>query len=299
MGKNRKRKRSHETASSSPKVAANPLLDKQRGFLKGLSRSERDNFFSARQVDPDRRAQLWMDQAYLGESLVNRYSWATPDDRALRILKHFSPIVEIGCGAQAYWCRLMEQSGIDVVGYDIQPESGGSISHGNKVSCNTTFRVQKGGPAKLDLPENHGRTLLLCYADEDDECLENEDEEQASLGSACLEHYRGDYVIHVGELFGDSLSMDQAPWGRSSSPEFQQRLAAEYHCVLRVDLTSWLHVRDTLSVWKRSETCTIVFATEDDDDGEDEEVEYRYVVLSSFVCPTGATRCSFQSRCVF
>ena len=27
------------------------------------------------------------------------------------------------------------------------------------------------------------------------------------MGAACLNHYKGQYVIHVGELFGDTLSM--------------------------------------------------------------------------------------------
>ena len=96
------------------------------------------------------------------------------------------------------------------------------------------------------------------------------------MGADCLDHYKGQYVIHVGELFGDTLSMEQAPWGRSSSPDFQDRLAAEYHCVLKASLTNWLHVRDTISVWKRSETCTIVFAAEGEND-EEEEVEYKHI----------------------
>jgi hypothetical protein len=54
-------------------------------------------------------------------------------------------------------------------------------------------------------------------------------------------------------------------------------LAAEFHCLLKVSLSNWLHVRDSISVWKRSETCTIVFAADDDDDedgdGEDQEDE--------------------------
>ena len=28
-----------------------------------------------------------------------RYAWAIPDKRALNIIKHFSPVVEIACGA--------------------------------------------------------------------------------------------------------------------------------------------------------------------------------------------------------
>ena len=73
-----------------------------------------------------------MEQATLGEQLVNKYSWATPDDRCMRILKHYSPIVEIGCGANAYWSQCMANAGIDVVAYDVNPQSGGTIRNGKK-----------------------------------------------------------------------------------------------------------------------------------------------------------------------
>jgi hypothetical protein len=255
---------------------SNPLLDQQLDFLDKLTVIERGSFFSS-ELDPDRRAELWMVQADLGEDLVNSFSWATPDDRALRILRHFSPIIEIGCGAQAYWCSMMRQSGIDVIGYDLEPRTGGTI---NKLSVpRSQFQALQGGAEVLRLPEHATRTLFLCYPDENETKAESingsKDSAPSSLALSCLEHYRGDYVIHVGELFNDTtLAMEQAPWGRSSSPEFQQQLASQYHCLLRVGLPSWLHVSDTLSVWKRSEVCPIVFGGEREDD-QDECLYYR------------------------
>jgi hypothetical protein len=285
---------SHEDSKGSKrrKRKDNPLLKQQQAFLATLQKVERDSFFSNAAVDPERRAALWGEQADLGESLVNKYSWATPDDRALSILRHFSPLIEIGCGSNAYWCRQMVEAGIDIVGYDVNPDLGGKI--GGKGSKQNDFTVFKGGPEVLAKPENANRTLFLCYPDESDDSVlpmkegdEDDDdyEAPASMGAACLENYQGDYVVHVGELFSDSnLSMEQAPWGRSSSPELQQHLAAEFHCLLRVSLPNWLHVRDSISVWKRSETCTIVFGADDDDDEdgdgedqEDEEVQYRHI----------------------
>jgi hypothetical protein len=252
----------------------NPLFQKQTEFLNSLSKIERNEFF-APSLDTSRRAELWMQQADLGEKLVNRYSWATPDEQAMRILKHFSPIIEIASG-QGYWLEMMRKHGIDAIGYDIDPTRGGKIS---KDDSKQNQNVRKGGPNILERPENRKRNLFLCYPDEDNyEGDGNGEEEQArSLASACLRYFSGDYVIHVGELFMDStLSMDQAPWGRSSSSEFQEQLAAQFHCVIKVSLPSWLHVRDTLSVWKRSQVCSIVFEAEDGDESdEDEEVEYR------------------------
>lgn len=223
-----------------------------------------------------------MEQADLGEDLLNQYSWATPDDRAIRILKHFSPIIEIGCGCRAYWCSLMKNAGVDVIGYDNDPERGGTIGKGKvSQSPGLQFHVRRGGPEVLALPEHAQRSLFLCYPDENDDSETDKNEtgelhSGSSLALSCLEHYRGDHVIHVGELFTDTtLAVEQAPWGRSSSPEFQQQLASEFHCLLRVSLPSWLHVRDTLSVWKRSETCPIVFGDGDQDDEDDEEILYR------------------------
>ena len=270
------------------KKSANPLLEQQQGYLQSLKDNDHDNFFSNTLLEPERRAEIWMAQADLGSDLVDQYSWATPDERALRILKKFSPVVEVGCGANAYWCRAMKAAGIDVLGYDIKPTEGGKID--NKNQQPHAFPVRAGGPEVLSKEHLKNRTLFLCYPDEEtlqteaedeeepdeDDEEEEEPEEPQSLGSACLEHFQGKYVVHVGELYGETLSMDQAPWGRSSGPEFQTRLASEYHCLLKAKLTNWLHVRDTISVWKRSETCAIVFDAEDEDD-EEEEVEYRHV----------------------
>jgi hypothetical protein len=288
----------------------NPLLEQQRKFLQSLTPQDRDGFFSDALVPPERRAELWMAQAQVGEELVNNYAWATPNDQAMRILKHLSPLVEIGCGANAYWLKLMQrQAGIDIVGYDVNLEQGGTIvdtdnsnatkqlDRNKRKGSDPSFRIRQGGPNVLELKENAKRTLFLCYPDEDDQEPEEQDDEDednnnnydddrepqapTSMGWRCLDHYQGDHVIHVGELFSDAnLSIDQAPWGRSSSPEFQQRLASEYHCLLKAQLPNWLHTRDSISVWKRSETCAIVFAADEEEDSdEDEEVEYRHIPL--------------------
>lgn len=270
------------------KNESNPLLSRINEFLQKIPKKERDGFFSNELVDPERRATLWMDQADLGERLVSQYSWAIPDARAIAILKHFSPLIEIGCGANAYWCRLLVKlGGVDIVGYDQNPSRGGRIKKENeRGTMEIDFKVRQGGPEVLREASHAGRTLFLCYPDEGGEEEGNTDEDQlsaSSLGAQCLREYQGKFVIHVGELFFDqTLSIDQAPWGRSSGPEFQQLLAKDFHCLLHVRLPSWLHTCDSLSVWKRSETCSIVFAadTDGEEDGEsDEEFQYRYIPM--------------------
>ena len=290
-------------AAPAPGGGANPLFSKQTKFLSSIPSKARRHFFSEDHVDGETRADIWSRQADLGEQLVDRYAWATPDDRALRILRHFSPIVEIGCGANAYWARMMHSASIDVVAYDMAVADGGHIqkeesNKGKKRKSGSGggegrdgiskhFVVRKGGTDVLSSDAMRNRSLFLCYPDEDDKYAaaptnqeDDDGDEQSpplSMGAECLEHFQGDIVIHVGELHGDTLSMDQAPWGRSSAPEFQQRLTAEYHCLLKAALPNWLHVRDTISVWKRSQTCTMVFEGDEEDEESDEEIEYKYI----------------------
>jgi len=301
----------------------NPLLEEQTRFFatNGIKDHERYEFFSPK-ISSDRRAKLWMEQADIGEELINQYAWATPNSTAIRIMKEFTPLVEIGCGSNAYWCRTLRQAGIDIIGYDVNIVGGGKIDNENGNSMkkkaskekNSPSFLKPGGPEVLKSKElqKSGRTLFLCYPDEeddnddgdddkpssssddddddDDDEDEKEEEEEttmttnlpSSMGWQCLNNYIGEYVIHVGETFLDSnYAMEQTPWGRSSSPEFQQRLSSEYHCILKVELPNWFHTRDTLSVWKRSMISTIVFAADDDeeDEEEDEEVEYRHIPM--------------------
>ena len=213
---------------------------------------------------------------------------------------------EVGCGANAYWSRWMHTEGnVDVVAIDISLDSGGKIlskkanknnlKNNDRAMNDDGFIIHQGGPETLSQDEtirDSDRTLFLCYPDEEDKETPTNDEgdeaEEAplSMAAACLEHYTGSTVIHVGELYGDTLSLDQAPFGRSSSSEFQTRLAGEYHCILKMQLESnWLHTRDTLSVWKRSEACCMAFEKDDndddedgdDDDGSDEDMYYKYI----------------------
>jgi hypothetical protein len=295
----------------------NPLYREQLSFLSSITPHERDFYFSSlssHAITPERRAELWMEQAEIGEGLVNRYAWATPTNECLQIFREFSPIVEIGSGSNAYWTKYMKQTvGIDVVAYDMNVQEGGKIlskatTVGAKekkkrkmekkssdetiingarddVDGSLSFVVQKGGPEALKLPELRNHTLFLCYPDEEDAPIPDDDEQDSSqplsFGWQCLTEYKGTHVIHVGELavLGDAtLNMEQSPWGRSSSSEFQQRLASEFHCIAKIQLPNWLHVRDSISVWKRSEICQMVFVADDDEeDDEDEIIEYRHI----------------------
>ena len=55
------------------------------------------NFFS-NTVNHDDRMTEWVRIRIVGKALLEKYSWAIPDDRSLKILSNFSPLIEIGSG---------------------------------------------------------------------------------------------------------------------------------------------------------------------------------------------------------
>ena len=148
----------------------------------------------------------------------------TPDARLLNVFRHFGPVVEVGCGANAYWSRWMHAAGgVDVVALDANVAGGGRISgpsESNQMLDDTHkrgFAIRQGSPETLsrdDKLRKSGRTLFLCYPDEEDGPAANEEEGPMSMAAACLEHFSGSTIIHVGELYSDTLSLDQAPFGR-------------------------------------------------------------------------------------
>lgn len=54
------------------------------------------------------------------ETVVRRYSWAIPCDKALRKIAEHGPVLEVGAG-RGYWAGLLKQLGADIVATDMQP----------------------------------------------------------------------------------------------------------------------------------------------------------------------------------
>ena len=63
------------------------------------------------------REKEWNNFDKASETLCNKYSWGIPDDRSLKILKEFEPLIEIGAG-KGYWAKLLREYGVDIVAYD-------------------------------------------------------------------------------------------------------------------------------------------------------------------------------------
>lgn len=116
------------------------------------------------------------------------------------------------------WGHLLQQIGADWTGFDLlaseppkkrntkQKKSKKRTSDeeaGQEYPFWTT--VLKGGPKKLSDPKFRNSTLLLCYPDD----FEESDE---SLAERCLDNFRGEHVIHIGELMRTGGSMIDSPW---------------------------------------------------------------------------------------
>lgn len=179
------------------------------------------------------RGQVWDDIQSRSQRLTEKFAWAIPDSRALKILSHFSPLVEIGAG-KGYWARLLQDRGVDILPYD-------------KLTYNSDHqwtKVKNGGPEVLVKSSIAERNLLLCYPDE-----------QESIASICLENFQGEYIIHVGEMIwtGTVMGVPVAPFGRTSSADFQVSLAESFHCILQAKLSLTYPInKDCISVWKRT-----------------------------------------------
>ena len=209
-------------------IDSNPYLTQMK-ILKNKMKNW-NNFFGINVSD---RTREWNSLDTTWDILREKYAWAIPDNRSLNILNSFSPIVEIG-GGKGYWAQLLHNKGCDIVVYDKY------VPHSSK--CWT--KVQRGGPEKLLLESNLNRNLFLCYPDE-----------QESQAIVCLENFKGEYVIHVGELMltGTLGGGGQAPYGRTSSSEFQVTLCQSFHCLLVCNLEVSLPFgKDCISVWKRT-----------------------------------------------
>ena len=97
----------------------NPLYLTQYQFLQSLSDTERNYYFNnnnsssttnaknVNSISAARRSEIWEQQSQIGTECINQYAWVTPNQQCLHILSHFVPLIEIGCGSNAYWCRQL------------------------------------------------------------------------------------------------------------------------------------------------------------------------------------------------
>ena len=135
------------------------------------------------------RGNNWIRLEVLGQTLLEKYSWAIPDERSLRILANYSPLIEIGItsiyiiityyinyqcliinhsnvfviiscitlyigAGKGYWAKMLSNRNIDILAFD------------KYIDKDRWFNVLKGNSNILNKRLAEGRNLFLCYPDD-------------------------------------------------------------------------------------------------------------------------------------
>ncbi|XP_046840825.1 uncharacterized protein LOC124434927 [Xenia sp. Carnegie-2017] len=161
------------------------------------------------------------------------FAFSIPDEESmLKIQSLGKAIISAGSGT-GYWEHLLKTFyEVDVIAFDNNTTYPMNMHY-------TTVLTE--GPKIL---EKFGdRVLLLAWPDKD---------EQSQFSLDCLHHYRGDIIIHIGELHGETLSSN--PWGQSTSKRFQLEMAKSFRCLYRRRLPNWPGFMDSFSIWCRIST---------------------------------------------
>ena len=172
--------------------------------------------------------------------LQHTYACAIPNEQAIDALEHLRlPIVEIGAGA-GYWGALLRIRGVDCVLYDRSPPT----SEGNNPYFNRQFtEVLPGDHGKAALHPGHALLLVWPYSDSEAETPWARDRDPWDVQA--LRSFQGSTVAHVGD-------MNQHAHTVTTSKAFKHLLTASFREVARVDLPSWPHSHDALTIWKRA-----------------------------------------------
>ncbi|XP_078362177.1 uncharacterized protein LOC144646455 [Oculina patagonica] len=164
------------------------------------------------------------------QTLQILFSFSVPCQQALEhILNLKVPLISAGAG-NGYWEFLLQERGADIIAFDQNTVYPADMRY---------IEIMDGSPSILC--DHEDRALLLSWPDHEEDC---------SFSLDCLKHYKGNTIIHIGELFGETLSAN--PWGQTTSRAFQLQLGERFRCVSRVQLPNWPGHMDSLTVWSRA-----------------------------------------------
>ncbi len=188
----------------------NPLLEVHRLWTQSAPADYAK--IAQMSLPPARRVELLN---ALPTRAQKNYAWAIPDERALRIIHHFGPVVEIGAG-KGYWGYALKAYAEKVLsnaspqarqiyissgktpdaiytGYDRMPrlprKEGADVeADGFEYGWNL---VQKGSEEVLEHYKKHA--LLLCYPDE----FEKEGDESLVCTTGAIAHFFSMHVVYL------------------------------------------------------------------------------------------------------
>ena len=195
-----------------------------------------------------------------------RYAFSVPSDAALAWLGQVPVRAWVSPGAGlAYWEALLTARGLAVIPFDNMSWFPEAMQHMPVLPASVEVlerplaglveafvghcAAQPGPPPAPQLwalAEQPACTweetaLLLAWPDE---C------ETSDFGLQCLRGFQGRWLVHVGELVGQTCSAN--PWGQSTSQRCQLELFRTFRQVASHPLPNWPGHRDALTVWHRA-----------------------------------------------
>lgn len=158
--------------------------------------------------------------------LVQKYSWAVPNDEALQTIAKYEPIVEIGAGT-GYWASILkDQLNVTIQAFDQSPPALGLVKNKYHVNTSQFTEVRVGGPEVVR--QHYGYALMLSWPPY------NQD-----FASECLKLFEGDTLIFIGEVNGccgtDNFFEQLSNWKISE----------------RVQIPQWPGIHDELIIYRR------------------------------------------------
>ena len=150
--------------------------------------------------------------------LVKKYSWAIPNELALRSIADFSPIIDVGSG-NGYWAYLLEKEfDVEVVCYD---------DYSGKIN-NPWIPPVRGSYESIE--DFLSFTLFLGWPPYN-----------TPLAYNCLQTYKGRFILYVGEGWG----------GCTGDDAFHELLNKEFNSVQEVSIPQWWGIHDFLMIYER------------------------------------------------
>lgn len=155
--------------------------------------------------------------------LINKYSYAIPNNEAIKAIIKYSPLIEIGAG-HGYWAFLLSQAGADIIAFDDYSWFGKTVLD----SKNFYMNIEK---ANHKILKNHpDRNLLLCWPPPFDD-----------MAYKCLKCFKGKYFIYIGEDYK----------GCTANDKFHEYVYDNFITVEQIEIPTWSDFYDKLFIYKR------------------------------------------------
>lgn len=186
----------------------------EEGNMPGITRED-----DTITLDPLPCMDYWSNYWRLKES----YAFGIPDEKAIKLIASYSPIVEM-CAGLGYWAYLLDQMGCDIVAYDTCPDGGNKYIPNGKTPW---FNVQK---CDEDFVPPRNRSLFMCWPPYDD-----------SVAFDILSRYSGDTLVYVGEYEG----------GACADGQFFELIDDSWDQIEWYDIPQFYGLHDELTIYKR------------------------------------------------